>query len=318
MTRLLFNMIIGMAAFMVAGTTFAQGNPYDTAPAWSPDGQSIYFYSYRHGAAELYRMDPDGGHQTRLTETDHNEWWPFTTKDPDQIIVVSDRDSGGNFKGANLYLFHTVSKEMTQLTDAPEGFFAARADVARDANILMYAIGKGFRAPDVQLKVIDLSTLETTDYGDDPSHNNSNPSLSADGSVVAYSRKQGIESGVYLNNLSGQSERLLFTVHGEIPMVRLSPDGKWVAFSLGASARMAGEDGQRVGERDVFLASTNGQEFRRLTSTPGSDHGASWSPDGKTITFASYRHGPADIFAIGIDASSERNLTRTSVVGHSQ
>lgn len=290
----------------------AEGNPYDTAPAWSADGKHIYFYSYRHGSAELYRMAPDGSHQTRLTETDYNEWWPFTTGDPTKVVVASDRDSGGSFKGANLYLMDTETGAMTQLSNAPEGYFAARADVAQTANLLIYAIGKGFRAPDVQLKVVDLETLETTDYGDDPSHNNSNPSVSADASVVAYSRTDGNESGIYLNDVTGKNERLLLTVHGELPMVRLSPDGKWVAFSLGASARMAEDQSVRASDRDVYIAATDGSVFRRITTTPGSDHGASWSPDGQTLTFASYRLGPSDIFAVNLDGTHMRNLTRTS------
>jgi len=37
------------------------------APAWSPDGQSIAFVSYRDGNKEIYVMDADGNNQRRLT-----------------------------------------------------------------------------------------------------------------------------------------------------------------------------------------------------------------------------------------------------------
>lgn len=298
---------------LATGTAHAEGNPYDTAPAWSADGQTIYFYSYRHGTAELYKMDSDGNHQTRLTETDHNEWWAFTTKDPQKLVVVSDRDSGGNFKGANLFLLDLATNEMRNLTGLPEGMWAARADVASEVNTLIYAESDSFRAEEYRIKTVDLETFEIEDYGDDPAHQNSNPSITPDGSMVAYNRTDGDLSAIYLNDLTGKNERPLLTVRGEIPMMRLSPDGKWVAFSLGASARMAVDQSIRTDEQDVYLAATDGGSFKRLTSTPGSDHGASWSPDGKTIAFASYRHGPADIFAVNTDGNNERNLTRTSI-----
>ncbi|CAN0425716.1 unnamed protein product, partial [Ectocarpus sp. 13 AM-2016] len=95
----------------------AEGNPYDTAPSWHRSGESVYFYSYRHGAAELYRMDPDGNHQTRLTDTDYNEWWPLAVPMDGKVIVTSDRDSGGNFKGANLFLLDEASGDMHNLTN---------------------------------------------------------------------------------------------------------------------------------------------------------------------------------------------------------
>ena len=73
---------------MVSGTAFG-AEPYDTAPAWSPDGEYIYFYTYRHDDGELYRMRPDGSEQTRLTTTDYNEWWVHPLADGETLLVAS-------------------------------------------------------------------------------------------------------------------------------------------------------------------------------------------------------------------------------------
>lgn len=305
-------LLLGTSIAAASIDASADGNPYDTAPSWSADGKHVYFYSYRHGPAELYRMDPHGNHQTRLTNTEFNEWWPFATGSANNVIVASDRDSGGAYKGGNLFLLDLHSGHMENLTNEPEGRWAIFGDIARDANLMIYAAADAISGPDYEISLIDLNTLEVKPYDDDPAHSNTHPTISADGSIVAYSSKRDGQTGIYLNDLSGQNERLLMTVDGGLPLVRLSPDGSKLAFNLTMSVRTVTEKPERMSEREIFIVNTDGTGLRRITRSPGSDHGVSWSPDGKTLTFASYRFGPADIFAVDIDGSNERNLTRTS------
>jgi tricorn protease len=57
---------------------------------------------------------------------------------------------------------------------------------------------------------------------------------------------------------------------------RLSPDGKWVAFSS-----------NRMGNEDVFLIPVTGGEPRQLTFNTSNDTVQNWTPDGKRIIFTS-------------------------------
>lgn len=305
-------LLIGLAGSAVV----AQGNPYDTAPNWSRDGQFIYFYTYRHGNAELYRMTPDGENQTRLTESDYSNWWTKSLNDPNKLIVVSDRDSGKLFGGSNLFLLDLKTGDFDNLTNVATGRWAAAPSVAVEKNIVLYTESEKFGANiPRELKLLDLSTREITSYPDDPRHNNLHPAMSADGSVVSYARRGDSGVTIYLNDLTGQNEQPFLNVQGDPPLTSLSANGDWIVLTLGMSARTVGEDSKMIAEREVLLAHTDGTVLKRLTVSAASDHGPVFSPDGKTITFASYRHGPSEVYAIDFDGKNERNLTRTSLKG---
>jgi TolB protein len=51
-----------------SGATNLTRNPYeDNYPAWSTDGASLYFVSFRDGTAQIYSVPAQGGEQRRLT-----------------------------------------------------------------------------------------------------------------------------------------------------------------------------------------------------------------------------------------------------------
>jgi WD40 repeat protein len=95
------------------------------------------------------------------------------------------------------------------------------------------------------------------------------------------------------------------TVGSPIPILKstrqirdhqLSPDGQWVAFTTGD-------------QEDLFVARSDGTQFRRLTDDPFRDRGPSWSPDGQTIAFYSDRGGSYQLWTIRPDGSGLERLT---------
>ncbi len=77
---------------------------------------------------------------------------------------------------------------------------------------------------------------------------------------------------------SGGTARRLTTHDGDEDLARISPDGKWIAFT-----------GQYDGNTDVYVMPAEGGEPRRLTFHPGADQVITWSPDSKEIYFRSSR-----------------------------
>lgn len=79
--------------------------------------------------------------------------------------------------------------------------------------------------------------------------------------------------------------------------VRISPDGKLIAFTY---------------KGDIYSVAAGGGHATRLTSLPGIESDPVWSPDGKSIAFASDRNGGSDIYIMDADGGSARRLTSNS------
>lgn len=79
----------------------------------------------------------------------------------------------------------------------------------------------------------------------------------------------------------------------------ISPDGSKIAFSY---------------QGDIYYVPAAGGEAVRLTTTADYDTQPVWSPDGRTIAFASDRFGGMDIFTVGIEGGKAVRLTTHSGV----
>src|SRR4051812_6282790 len=66
---------------------------------------------------------------------------------------------------------------------------------------------------------------------------------------------------------------------------------------------------------DLWLASTSGGEARRLTSDTGIELFPKFSPDGKWIAFSGEYSGTRQVFVIGVDGGTPRQLTFYNDVG---
>lgn len=74
----------------------------------------------------------------------------------------------------------------------------------------------------------------------------------------------------------------------------ISPDGNTILFTY---------------QGDIYKVSAQGGEAIPLTLYGGTDFMPVWSPDGKTIAFASDRHGNHDIFLMSVNGGEAKRLT---------
>ena len=77
----------------------------------------------------------------------------------------------------------------------------------------------------------------------------------------------------------------------------LSPDGSLIAFSF---------------KGDIYTVPANGGKALQITTHPSHDTRPVWSPDGKTLAFASDRMGSMDIYVVDKDGGTPKRLTTHS------
>lgn len=87
-------------------------------PAWTPDGKSIVFFSYRNGGYHLWSVSPDGSNQKQLTRGMFDEREPAVSHDGTRIAFSSDR---GNLLGSdyNIFVLDLRDGSIRQLTRDP-------------------------------------------------------------------------------------------------------------------------------------------------------------------------------------------------------
>lgn len=117
----------------------------------------------------------------------------------------------------------------------------------------------------------------------------SNPCLTPDGQSVVFS----FEGDLWKANVSNGQATRLTAMQGYETSPRVSPDGKWIAFS-----------GRQYGNSDVFVMPVNGGEVKQITWHSGNDEVTSWSWDSKYIYFNSGRMGQVAGFKVSADGGT--------------
>jgi tricorn protease len=111
----------------------------------------------------------------------------------------------------------------------------------------------------------------------------SSPTLAPDGQTVIFA----FEGDLWKAAVSDGKATRLTAMQGYETSPRVSPDGKWIAFT-----------GRQYGNADVFIMPVDGGEIRQITWHSGNDELTSWSWDSKSVYFNSNRMGQVAGFKV--------------------
>jgi dipeptidyl aminopeptidase/acylaminoacyl peptidase len=92
----------------------------------------------------------------------------------------------------------------------------------------------------------------------------------------------------------------------QLGAVQLSPDGKWVAYTLTASNLTESSTNP-----DLWMVSAAGGAPVRLTNHQGVDDQPRWSPDGRFIAFLSSRSGKPQVHRLAVAGGEPEQLTES-------
>src|SRR5258707_3944641 len=86
---------------------------------------------------------------------------------------------------------------------------------------------------------------------------------------------------------------------------QLSPDGKWVAYTVTEPSLK-----DNRGITRIWLAEVASGSARQLTAGPGSDPQPRWSPHGRPLPFVSTRGDGAQVWGLAVAGGEGRPVTR--------
>lgn len=121
----------------------------------------------------------------------------------------------------------------------------------------------------------------------------SDPTLSPDAATVYFT----YDSDIWKVPVSGGEALRITALSGNEINPRVSPDGKWLAFSS-----------NQYGNYDVFLLSLNGGEIKQLTYHQSNDRVESWSWDSKLIYFTSDRYNNFGSYSVPAAGGTAKKL----------
>jgi len=117
-------------------------------------------------------------------------------------------------------------------------------------------------------------------------------------------------AGVVLVSVMAQAaDTHPFSVQDMLAMDRISdpqvsPDGRWVAFTVSATDMDANKR-----RTDLYVADVRGTETRRLTRDPAADTNPRWAADGRTLYFLSTRSGSQQVWQMDLQGGEPSQIT---------
>ncbi len=288
--------------------------------AWSPDGKYLYFSSNRHDVAQmndLYRIPAEGGTPEAVSADRYEDESQAAPNPANSTIAFSSGSSAASQwwrKGHS----HLDETRFTLLTPAQKGaspqYQTILENHAKNLWPMWSANGQQLFFMSDQSGVENIWKLapgaqpqQVTKFTDGRVLW---PNISHDGKQIVFERDFAIWS---VDPSSGKTTQVPINLRGvpagpsvthlsltnQFRDLRLSPDGKKVAFSA---------------RGQVFAASAkDGGNAVRLTQTSADEQDLAWAPNSRQIAYASDRDGIEQIYLYDLGKETETRLTTSGV-----
>jgi TolB protein len=120
------------------------------------------------------------------------------------------------------------------------------------------------------------------------------------GREISFISDRGGSPQIYIIGADGTNQRPLLSLGGNMDSPAWSPDGRFIAFTWDGGG----------GAFNIYLADVASGQVIKLTRE-GRNENPTWSPDSRHLGFQSNRTGRWEIWAMHIDGSEQRQLSRT-------
>jgi TolB protein len=246
------------SSFQIGDTTGLSGN--------------LLFGATIDGLERIFVLDFNAKRIRRVIEGPGNSSYPSWSPDGRYFAFVSDRD-GNN----EIYAAEWDGRSPVRLTTNPGN--DENPSWSKDGLKIAYSAELGKAGGDATIMILNVPGAPAKGASATPlakySGRQTVPKVSPDGKMVSYSTNRFWPGwDVCTSNLSTRQEKCLLSGAQTFCRQDYSPDGKSIAFSYGA-----------FDDVDLGILEIDSGKRTQLTSMPGREYDATWSPDGKLVAF---------------------------------
>ena len=226
------------------------------SPAWTPDGRSILYTSFKDRNPSLYLFELYSGKESKFSSrTGLNLGGKWS---PDGQFVAVSLERGGN---SDIYLLDRTGNIVRRLTEDPG--IDVSPSWSPDGRQLVFVSN---RSGSPQLFVLDVASGKSRRLTYSGSYNTS-PDWSPKGDKIAYIGRTANRFSIYTIGADGGEPHRLTSNSADNEDPSWSPDGRFLVFSS-----------NRAGRYHLYIMQGNGENQRRLTGSGGDDTKPTWSP----------------------------------------
>jgi Tol biopolymer transport system component/DNA-binding winged helix-turn-helix (wHTH) protein len=275
-------------------------------PAVSPDGRTVAFTKDTgRGVSAIYLLSlADGQAQILPSLFSNREFHNVYNAQP-----VWTPDGGHIVFSSNVYGGHHLWITSVDSVGAPKVLSALGGDLDGSAISTKGQLVAGHTSSDRNIWKVELSTLRqsvpvsTLVIGS--TRDESNPSVSPDGSRIAFASDRGGYAEIWTSLADGSKAVPLTSLRNPVTgSPTWSPDGHRIAF-----------DSRAGGRPQIYVVSSSGGPAEKLDCGAGSNVLPHWSPDGKWIYYSTDRSGRMEIWRIAPSGIGAEPVTKSGGFG---
>jgi TolB protein len=224
------------------------------SPAWSPDGTTVAFTSYKGGKPDLYILNLSDNQTSVVAEKGLNispAWFPSGRQLAATLSFSGDPE---------IYLLTGSGKVIKQLTNDPG--IDVSPTFSPDGRKMAF-VSKRQGSPQIYVKDLSTGNVDRLTYS---GKNNTQPEWSPKGDKILYTAIDDNQINIFVIGSDGKGMAQLTQGSGDNEGGSWSPDGSMIVFSS-----------TRDGNDKIYVMTAFGTDQRRLFSLPGKQSDPAWS-----------------------------------------
>ncbi len=283
---------------------------WDGAPAWTPDGRAVVFYSQRDGEPRIYRTGIDGAAPETISAAGEAALSPafgpggrlaFAARRDDRWTIVTTRPDGSDLRVES----DTARDYWAPAYDPVSGRLLAHGTGPLEPESRFESDTPGafriHRPLPVDLPDRRVSLIGVRGYLPAIDPTSGEVATSEAFARLVASRTDGTGKRVIFDRAGADRYRGPDSAWGP----SWSKDGRWLAFAVGPPFASGNAD------VDIWKIRSDASGAANLTPDSVTNEAfPDFSPDGRRIVFRSMRDGNAEIYLMNADGTGPRRLTR--------